>query len=265
MSLSTGKYLVTGADGFIGSHLVELLVEQGHDVRAMVLYNSLGSRGWLDSLPPETLEQLDVVAGDIRDGDRVRDIMSGCSVVFHLAALIAIPYSYQSPRAYVDTNITGTLNVLQAAAHCEVERVVHTSTSEVYGSAQYVPIDERHPLGAQSPYAASKIGADQLALSFHLSFDLPVAVVRPFNTYGPRQSTRAVIPTVLTQIAAGRREIELGALEPTRDFTYVTDTAEAFLAIARSDQAVGEVIHVGLRIRGFSRRGGRTGRGGLGG
>jgi NAD dependent epimerase/dehydratase len=237
------KVLVTGADGFIGSHLVEALVESGHEVRAFCLYNSNGSWGWLDSLPDETKSELEVVLGDIRDPLCVRESMRGCHQVFHLAALIAIPYSYVAPSSYVDTNIHGTLNVVQAARDAGVQRVVHTSTSETYGTAQFVPITEDHPLVGQSPYAASKIGADQIALSYWRSFETPVAVLRPFNTYGPRQSTRAVIPTIISQIAAGQRKIQLGSLTPTRDFNYVTDTCAAFLAVAASDAALGQVIN----------------------
>jgi dTDP-glucose 4,6-dehydratase len=237
--------LVTGADGFIGSHLVEALVERGDDVRAFVLYNSFNSWGWLDEVDPAVQDAVEVFAGDVRDPNGVREAMRGVDVVYHLAALISIPYSYHSPDTYVDTNVKGTLNVLQAARDLGTERVVHTSTSEVYGSAQFVPITEEHPLRAQSPYAASKIGADQMALSFYRSFDTPVSVIRPFNTYGPRQSTRAVIPTIITQIASGKRTIELGNLEPTRDFTYVKDTARGFMAVAGSDATVGEVTNVG--------------------
>ena len=237
--------LVTGADGFIGSHLVEALVRQGHEVRAFVMYNSFNSWGWLDYVSEDILENIDVFAGDVRDPNGVRTAMEGCDTVYHLAALIAIPYSYHSPDTYVDTNVKGTLNILQAARDLDVDRVVHTSTSEVYGSAQFVPITEDHPLQGQSPYSASKIGADQLAHSFYTSFDLPVATVRPFNTYGPRQSARAVIPTIITQIAAGERTIKLGSLTPTRDFNYVSDTVSGFIAVANSDRAVGEVVNVG--------------------
>jgi NAD dependent epimerase/dehydratase len=245
MNLRQKKVLVTGADGFIGSHLVEGLLAHGCDVRAFVLYNSFNSWGWLDSLAPEVRRGLDVFAGDVRDPHGVRAAMRGCDVVLHLAALIAIPYSYHSPDTYVDTNVRGTLNVLQAARELGVERVVHTSTSEVYGTARYVPIDEEHPLQGQSPYSASKIGADQMAIAFHRSFDLPVGIIRPFNTYGPRQSARAVIPTVITQLAAGARRIRLGALHPTRDFNYVADTVRGFIAMAEADGAVGEVVNVG--------------------
>ena len=237
------RVLVTGADGFIGSHLVEALLKAGHQVRALCLYNSLGSWGWLDNLHPAVKNELDVVLGDIRDPLCVRQAMQGCDQVFHLAALIAIPYSYVAPASYIDTNIHGTLNVVQAARDLGVQRVIHTSTSETYGSAQFVPITEDHPLVGQSPYAASKIGADQIALSYWRSFETPVAVLRPFNTYGPRQSARAVIPTIISQIAAGQTSIRLGALSPTRDFNYVADTCAAFLAIASSDAALGQVIN----------------------
>ena len=237
------KVLVTGADGFIGSHLVESLMASGHQVRAFCLYNSNGSWGWLDSLPDSTKCELEVVLGDIRDPLCVREAMRGCDQVFHLAALIAIPYSYVAPSSYVDTNIHGTLNVVQAARDLEVSRVVHTSTSETYGTAQFVPITEDHPQVGQSPYAASKIGADQIALSYWRSFETPVAVMRPFNTYGPRQSARAVIPTIITQVASGQRQIRLGALSPTRDFNFVDDTCAAFMSIAACDQALGQVLN----------------------
>ncbi len=245
MDLSGRKILVTGADGFIGSHMVEELVRRGCDVRAFVLYNSFNSWGWLEHAAPEVKQYLDVFAGDVRDPNGVRTAMRGCDVVLHLAALIAIPYSYHSPDTYVDTNVKGTLNIVQAARDLGVERVAHTSTSEVYGTARYVPIDEEHPLQGQSPYSASKIGADQIALSFHKSFETPVTVVRPFNTYGPRQSARAVIPTVITQIGSGSRTLKLGSLHPTRDFNYVADTVAGFLAVAACDEAVGEVVNVG--------------------
>lgn len=240
-----GRVLVTGADGFIGSHLVEALVRAGHDVRAFVLYNSFNAWGWLDRAAPDVAGRFEVFAGDIRDPHGVRAAVHGCQTVFHLAALIAIPYSYHSPDTYVDTNVKGTLNVVQAARDLEVGRVVQTSTSEVYGTARYVPIDEDHPLQGQSPYSASKIGADQIALSFHRSFGTPVTVLRPFNTYGPRQSARAVIPTVITQIADGGRRIALGNLAPTRDFSHVEDTVRGFMAVAGCDAAVGEVVNVG--------------------
>ncbi len=245
MKLHGKRVLVTGADGFIGSHLTEHLVRSGHDVRAFVYYNSFNSWGWLDSAAPEIKSQLDVFAGDIRDPHGVKTAMKGCDVVLHLAALIAIPYSYHSPDTYVDTNIKGTLNVVQAARELGVQRVVHTSTSEVYGTARFVPITEAHPLQGQSPYSASKIAADQLALSFFHSFETPVSVIRPFNTYGPRQSARAVIPTIITQIASGARQIKLGALHPTRDFNYVEDTVRGFVAVAECDAALGRVVNVG--------------------
>lgn len=239
------KILVTGADGFIGSHLVEGLLHRGYDVRAFVLYNSFSSWGWLDTLPEAIRQELDVFAGDIRDPNGVRTAIKGCDAVLHLAALIGIPYSYHSPDSYVDTNIKGTLNILQAARDGGLSRVVHTSTSEVYGTARFVPMTEEHPLQGQSPYSASKIGADQLALSFHHSFGLPVSVLRPFNTYGPRQSARAVIPTIITQLAAGKRELRMGALHPTRDFSYVEDTVQAFEAVLRAEQSVGQVLNGG--------------------
>jgi NAD dependent epimerase/dehydratase len=237
------KVLVTGADGFIGSHLVEALVAAGHQVRAFCLYNSNGSWGWLDSLPDATKAELEVVLGDIRDPLCVREAIRGCEQVFHLAALIAIPYSYVAPASYIDTNIHGTLNVLQAARDLAVSRVVHTSISETYGNAQFVPITEEHPQVGQSPYAASKIGADQIALSYWRSFQTPVSVLRPFNTYGPRQSARAVIPTIITQLAGGERQIRLGALSPTKDFNFVADTCAAFLAIAGCEAALGQVVN----------------------
>ncbi|WP_326975137.1 NAD-dependent 4,6-dehydratase LegB [Caproicibacter sp. BJN0012] len=245
MNLSGKKVLVTGADGFIGSHLAEELVRSECSVRAFVCYNSFNSWGWLDQSPKEIQNSLEVFQGDIRDPYRVRTALEGCSAVFHLAALVAIPYSYYSPESYLDTNLKGTLHVLQAARELGTERVVQTSTSEVYGTAEYVPIPETHPLRAQSPYAASKIAADQLALSFFRSFATPVTVVRPFNTYGPRQSNRAVIPTVMTQIARGNRKIRLGSLTPTRDFSYVSDTVRGFRETACCDEAVGEVVNIG--------------------
>ncbi len=245
MNLSGKKILVTGADGFIGSHLTEHLVKSGADVRAFVYYNSFNSWGWLDDSDEAIRKSLDVFAGDIRDPHGVRTAMKGCDVVLHLAALIAIPYSYHSPDTYVDTNVKGTLNVVQAARDLGVERVVHTSTSEVYGTARFVPITEAHPLQGQSPYSASKIGADQMALSFHDSFGTPVSVIRPFNTYGPRQSARAVIPTIITQIAAGAKQLKLGALHPTRDFNYVEDTVRGFVAVAECDASAGRVINIG--------------------
>lgn len=228
----TRKVLVTGADGFIGSHLVEELLRRGQDVRAFVYYNSFNSWGWLDTLPTDVLSGLDVFAGDVRDPNGVYEAAKGCEQIFHLAALIAIPFSYHSPDSYVDTNIKGTLNVLQAARRHGVDRVLVTSTSEVYGTAKYAPIDEQHPFQGQSPYSASKIGADRIAESFFRSFDLPVVIVRPFNTYGPRQSARAVIPTIITQLLSGQDEIKLGDISPTRDFNYVQDTVEGFLSIA---------------------------------
>ena len=243
--LSGKKILVTGADGFIGSHLVEALVRNGASVRALVFYNSFNSWGWLDDAAPDVRGQFQVVAGDIRDLHFVRGAVRECEIVLHLAALISIPYSYLSAATFIDTNISGTLNILQASRDCNVSRLVCTSTSEVYGSARYVPIDEDHPLQAQSPYAASKIGADQLALSFHRSFSTPVVVLRPFNTYGPRQSARAVIPTIISQIAKGTREVELGSLHPTRDFSFVADTVRGFLLAAAAEGAIGKVINTG--------------------
>jgi dTDP-glucose 4,6-dehydratase len=240
-----GKILITGADGFIGSHLTEALVRAGHDVRAFVLYNSFNSWGWLDHCSADVKGRFEVFAGDIRDPNGVRTAMKGCDVVLHLAALIAIPYSYHSPDTYVDTNVKGTLNVVQAARELGVSKVIHTSTSEVYGTARFVPITEDHPLQGQSPYSASKIGADQIAMSFYASFGTPVTVLRPFNTYGPRQSARALIPTVITQIAGGRRIVKLGTLHPTRDFTYIPDTVRGFIAAANSERGVGEVINIG--------------------
>jgi len=242
----TGKsILVTGADGFIGSHLTETLVKRGHTVRAFVYYNSFDSWGWLDHCEPVVKKSLDVFAGDVRDPHGVKAAMKGCDIVFHLAALIAIPYSYHSPDTYLDTNIKGTLNIVQAARELGVEKVIHTSTSEVYGTARFVPITEDHPLQGQSPYSASKIGADQLAMSFYSSFGTPVAIVRPFNTYGPRQSTRAVIPTIITQILSGARTIKLGSLHPTRDFNFIDDTVKGFIAVAESDKTLGEVVNIG--------------------
>jgi dTDP-glucose 4,6-dehydratase len=245
MTLNHQKLLVTGADGFIGSHLVERLVGLGFNVRAFVQYNSFNSWGWLDQSPLHIRESVDVFAGDIRDPHGVRTAMKGCDSVLHLAALIAIPYSYHSPDTYVDTNVKGTLNVLQAARELGVQKLLHTSTSEVYGTARFVPITEEHPLVAQSPYSASKIAADQLALSFYHAFNVPVTVIRPFNTYGPRQSARAVIPTIITQIASGIRDIRLGSLTPTRDFSYVDDTVSGFIAGLESDNGIGEVINLG--------------------
>lgn len=238
------KVMVTGADGFIGSHLVESLLEKGYEVKAFTYYNSFNTWGWLDTFPKEKLDAIEVFSGDIRDPNGVRTAMKGVDWVFHLAALIAIPFSYHSPDSYVDTNIKGTLNVLQAARELETERVMITSTSEVYGTAQYVPIDEKHPFQGQSPYSATKIGADRLAESFYRSFDLPVSIVRPFNTYGPRQSARAVIPTIISQLLAGKQEIKLGSLTPTRDFNFVKDTAAGFIAIAESDKTIGQEINI---------------------
>jgi len=247
MNINEKKHsiLVTGADGFIGSHLTETLVRQGHKVRAFVLYNSFSSWGWLDQCADDVKGKFEVFAGDIRDPHGVKEAMTGCDVVLHLAALIAIPYSYHSPDTYVDTNIKGTLNVLQAARELDVSRVVHTSTSEVYGTARFVPITEQHPLQGQSPYSATKIAADQLAYSFYASFGLPLVIARPFNTYGPRQSARAVIPTVIAQIASGKRQIKLGAVSPTRDFNYVRDTVAGFIATMNSEQGLGEVVNFG--------------------
>ncbi len=239
-----GKILVTGAEGFIGSHLTELLVKEGYDVRAMVQYNSFNNWGWIDTFDKEIKDKLDIFLGDVRDPNGVKVAMKDCDAVFHLAALIAIPYSYHSPDMYVDTNIKGTLNILQAARDLGTERILVTSTSEVYGTAQYVPIDEKHPYQGQSPYSATKIGADRLAESFFRSFSLPVTIVRPFNTFGPRQSARAVIPTIITQLLSGMEEIKLGSLTPTRDFNYVKDTARGFLEIYRSDRTVGEEINI---------------------
>jgi NAD dependent epimerase/dehydratase len=235
--------LVTGADGFIGSHLVELLVAEGYGVKALAQYNSFGSWGWLEDVACRG--DIEVLCGDVRDSHYCRHITRGVDAVFHLAALIAIPYSYVAPESYVDTNVTGTLNICQAALANGVERVIHTSTSEVYGTARYIPIDEQHPLQAQSPYSASKIGADAVAMSFHNAFDLPLTIARPFNTYGPRQSARAVIPTMISQIASGARQIKLGDVTPTRDFNYVADTCRGFLALARCDRAVGETVNIG--------------------
>ena len=237
--------LVTGADGFIGSHLVEELVRQGRNVKAFIYYNSFNSWGWLDNVAPDVRGHFEIFAGDVRDPFGVKTAMEGCDTVMHLAALIAIPYSYHSPAAYVDTNVTGTLNIVQAARELGVGKVVHTSTSEVYGTARFVPINEGHPLQGQSPYSASKIGADQIAMSYHASFDTPVAIIRPFNTYGPRQSARAVLPTIITQLAAGKSSIKLGATHPTRDFNFVADTVDGFIAVANSAESVGEVFNIG--------------------
>jgi len=245
MNLNGKKIFVTGADGFIGSHLTEGLIGRGYDVRAFVCYNSFNSSGWLDYVPEGEKKEIQICQGDIRDPYRVKEAMKGCDIVFHLAALIAIPYSYYSPGSYIDTNINGTLNVLQAVRELELEKMIHTSTSEVYGTAKYVPISEEHPLHGQSPYAASKIGADQLALSFYDSFSTPVSIIRPFNTYGPRQSTRAVIPTIITQIAHGEQKIKLGSPAPTRDFNYIKDTVRGFIEVAESDETTGEIVNIG--------------------
>jgi len=248
MNIRNMKVLVTGADGFIGSHLVEALLERGCRVRAFVYYNSFNHRGWLDTLPAAKVEQLEIVAGDIRDAQSVRQAVRGCDGVFHLAALIGIPYSYLAPEAYVATNITGTLNVLLAAREFEVRKTLITSTSEVYGTAQYVPIDEQHPLQAQSPYSASKIGADKIAESFYRSFATPVTIVRPFNTFGPRQSARAIIPTIIVQLLDGHRQIRIGHTTPTRDFLFVKDTVAGFIAIAESDRTTGEQVNIATGI-----------------
>jgi NAD dependent epimerase/dehydratase len=244
MIIKDKKVLVTGADGFIGSHLVERLLDEGAQVKAFVYYNSFNSWGWLDSFPKDKLAQIEVFAGDIRDPYGVKESMKGCDIVFHLAALIAIPYSYHSPDSYVDTNIKGTLNIIQAAKELGVEKVLVTSTSEVYGTAMYVPIDEKHPKQGQSPYSATKIGADHIADSFYRSFNLPLTIVRPFNTFGPRQSARAVIPTIITQLLAGKTEIKLGALHPTRDLVFVKDTVNGFVEIAKSDSLIGHEVNI---------------------
>ena len=240
--------LVTGADGFIGSHLTEELVKRGEKVRAFCYYNSFGSCGWIDTLPPEIRNEIETFSGDIRDPNGVRTAMRGQQRVYHLAALVAIPFSYHSPDSYVDTNIKGTLNVLNAARELGTERIMVTSTSEVYGTAIYVPIDEKHPYQGQSPYSATKIGADRLAESFYRSFDLPVSIVRPFNTYGPRQSGRAVIPTIISQLIAGQSEIKLGKLSPSRDFNYVKDTAAGFMAIADCPEAIGQELNIATGV-----------------
>ncbi|MGK0466569.1 NAD-dependent 4,6-dehydratase LegB [Clostridium sp.] len=245
MNLQGKKVLITGAEGFIGSHLTERLVELGADVTALSQYNSFNNWGWIDTFDKKTLDSIKVVTGDIREYDGMKRIVKGQEVVFHLAALIAIPYSYLSPMAYVRTNVEGTTNVLEACREYGVEKIVHTSTSETYGTALYVPIDEKHPMQGQSPYSASKIGADKMAESYQKSFNMPIATIRPFNTYGPRQSARAVIPTIISQILAGKREIKLGSLTPTRDFNYVKDTAEAFIKIAESEKTIGQVINSG--------------------
>jgi NAD dependent epimerase/dehydratase len=243
----TGLVAVTGSEGFIGSHLVEALVQRGHRVKAMVLYNMFSSCGWLDTMGPDIRDQVEVVFGDVRDPASVREVVEGAEVVYHLAAIGSVPFSYRAPRTFLDTNTIGTLHVLEAVRYCQTPRLVHTSTSETYGTARTVPIGEAHPLQAQSPYAASKVAADKLVESFHLSFELPAVTLRPFNTFGPRQSTRAVIPAVITQLAAGSRELKLGALQPTRDFTFVNDTAQAFLAVgtAPASAVLGEVFNAG--------------------
>jgi NAD dependent epimerase/dehydratase len=243
MNLKGKTVLVTGADGFIGSHLTEMLVKQGCKVKALSVYNSFNYWGWLETI--DCLDQVEVLNGDVRDPHYCKHITKGVDVVFHLAALIAIPYSYVAPTSYVETNVNGTLNICQAALDNGCEKVIHTSTSEVYGTALYVPIDEKHPLQPQSPYSASKIGADNMAMSFYNAFDLPLVTARPFNTYGPRQSARAVIPTIISQIADGKKEIQVGDLSPTRDFNYVTDTCRGFIALAESDKVIGETINIG--------------------
>ncbi|HIF02461.1 MAG TPA: SDR family NAD(P)-dependent oxidoreductase [Nitrospinaceae bacterium] len=245
MKKISGKILVTGADGFIGSHLVEALISEDCDVRALVFYNSFNSWGWLDTICEDYKKELEVVAGDIRDPFGVRKIIEGCDVVLNLAALISIPFSYRSPSTYIDTNIKGALNVLQAAHELGVKKVIQTSTSEVYGTAQFVPITEKHPLQGQSPYSASKIGADQLAMSYFYSYGTPISIIRPFNTFGPRQSMRAVIPTIIAQIASGQKKIKLGSLTPTRDFNYVSDIVQGFILAAKSEQCIGQAINLG--------------------
>ena len=244
MILNNKVILVTGADGFIGSHLVEKLIDNGHQVKAFVYYNSFNSWGWLDSFPKDKLSKVEIFSGDVRDPNGVRTAMKDCDIIFHLAALIAIPYSYHSPDSYVDTNVKGTLNIIQAAKDLGIERVIVTSTSEIYGTAQYVPIDEKHPKQPQSPYSASKIGADCMADSFYRSFDMPITIVRPFNTYGPRQSARAIIPTIITQLLSGFTEIKLGDLTPTRDLLFVKDTVNGFIKIAESDSLIGHECNI---------------------
>ena len=241
--MANNKVLVTGADGFIGSHLVELLVANGFEVKALAQYNSFNHWGWLEDIASK--DKVEVICGDIRDPHFCRHITQGIDIVFHLAALIAIPYSYIAPQSYVETNVTGTLNICQASLDNGIKRFIHTSTSEVYGTAQYVPIDEKHPLQAQSPYSASKIGADAMAMSFYNAFNLPLTIARPFNTYGPRQSARAVIPTIITQIAKGKKKIKLGDVSPTRDFNYVEDTCRGFIALAESEKSVGQTLNIG--------------------
>ncbi|WP_250278535.1 NAD-dependent 4,6-dehydratase LegB [[Clostridium] colinum] len=238
------KALITGADGFIGSHLVEYLIEKGYNIKAFTYYNSFNSWGWLDTLSKDKLNEIEIFSGDIRDPNGVREAVKGMDQVFHLAALIAIPFSYHSPDSYVDTNIKGTLNILQACRDFDISKVLITSTSEVYGTAKYVPIDENHPYQGQSPYSATKIAADRLAESFYRSFDMPISIVRPFNTYGPRQSARAIIPTIITQLLAGKEEIKLGSLLPTRDFNYVKDTVKGFYEIAKSKNTIGQEINI---------------------
>lgn len=245
MPRSFKKILVTGADGFIGSHLTEALIRRGENVRAFVFYNSFNSWGWLDEAPREIRKNLDVFAADVRDPFAVKEAMRGCDAVLHLAALVSIPFSYEAPNMFIDTNIRGTLNVLEAARELKVKRVIHTSTSEVYGTATIVPIKEEHPLQAQSPYSASKIGADQIAISFYNAFDLPVVIIRPFNTFGPRQSARAIIPTVITQIASGKSKIHLGSLHPTRDFNFIADTVDGFIAALKAKNIEGQTINLG--------------------
>jgi NAD dependent epimerase/dehydratase len=244
MKINRKKILVTGSDGFIGSHLVEELFNAGAKVKAFIYYNSFNSWGWLDTLPKEITEKIEIFPGDVRDPNGVREALKDMDAVFHLAALIGIPFSYHSPDSYIDTNIKGTLNVLQAAKEYKCERIFVTSTSEVYGTAKYIPIDEKHPFQGQSPYSASKIGADRIAESFYKSFEMPVTIVRPFNTYGPRQSARAVIPTIITQILSGKKEIKLGSLHPTRDLVYIKDTVKAFIEIAKADKTIGEEINI---------------------
>lgn len=242
------KILITGADGFIGSHLVEKLLSKGFEVRAFTYYNSFNSWGWLDTFDKNILNQIEIFSGDIRDSNGVRNAVKGCSSIFHLAALISIPFSYHSPDSYIDTNIKGTLNILQASRDLDIEKVLITSTSEVYGSAKYTPIDENHPYQGQSPYSASKIGADRLAESFYRSFNTPVSIVRPFNTYGPRQSLRAVIPTIITQLLKGETEIKMGILFPTRDFNFVSDTVDGFYEIFKSNRTIGEEINIATEV-----------------
>ena len=243
--MQQNKILITGADGFIGSHLTETLCRKGYPVKAFVLYNSFNSWGWLDSSEKKILDNIEIFPGDIRDPFCVKKAVEDCNIIIHLAALIAIPYSYKAPSSYIDTNITGTLNILQAGKACDVDKIIHTSTSEVYGTAQFVPITEEHPLQGQSPYSATKIAADQMALSFYRSFETPICIIRPFNTFGPRQSARAVIPTIISQIAAGDRNIVLGALTPTRDFSYIEDTVSGFISAVESDKINGEVLNLG--------------------